>query len=149
MTKANDCPGRARQTEKWRAAVCGCLAMVCSGCQMIDRHTIEEPVSDRVIEVKSGDRWTVELDANPTTGYTWVGSCDSDEVELAYAYDAPDTTDGRCGVGGKMRVTMRVRRGFADTATVTLKYMRTWSKEVARTVTIVLHRHASDEAFWR
>lgn len=148
MNDANARNGR-RRGARCRAAAAALALLVGAGCQMIDRRTIEEPITDRVIEVKSGDRWTLELDANPTTGYTWVGACDSGEVDLAYDYLPPDVPKGVCGASGKMRVTIRVRRGFADSATVTLKYMRTWSNEVARTVTIVLHRHASDEAFWR
>lgn len=125
------------------------LAAGLSGGCRIGRYVIEEPVTDRAVEVKSGDRICVELTSNATTGYTWTAETDDEEVEIGYEEIPPEAGGELYGASGKTRIIIRVHRGFAGPATVKMKYLRTWSDEVARTVTFLLHRRPSDVSWWK
>ncbi len=143
------------------AILASALALALCGCRM-DRMTIREPVSDRVIEVESGDRFYVELEENTTTGYRWEASCDDDRnlVDVFVKHISPETQapspeprDPRpllCGAPGKAEVSIRVHRGFVGPATVEMKYARAHERErPIRHVKFVLWRRDGDVAPWK
>ena len=134
------------------AGVLGMLLV--AGCRM-DRMTIKEPVTDRFIEVESGDRFWVELDENMTTGYSWEVKCD-DFRELVETYvkhipyePKPDEPP-LCGAPGKAEIMIRVHRGFVGPATVFMRYVRPWEPdEPARVIKFVLWKRDGDVAPWK
>ena len=126
-----------------------------AGCRM-DRMTIREPVTDRFIEVESGDRFWVELEENTTTGHCWEASTDDFrqlvDTQVKHIPGERQTRDGEalCGAPGKAEVLIRVHRGFVGPATVILKYVRPWEPDKpVRTVKLVLWRRDGDVAPWK
>jgi len=119
-----------------------------SGCR-IDRYTLEEPLDGRTFEVKSGDRFNVVLDENATTGYVWQAECDDPDISSARETIPPE--DGSlCGAPGKVRIVIRVHRGFADTAHVKLVNRRPWKGGgTAREIDFILHRKPEDTVPWK
>lgn len=128
------------------------LAALCGGCRT-GRYTFVDPQEDRVIEVKSGDRLNVDLEENATTGFMWKATCDDEDVEITYERKPANqfSPDGErlCGAPGRVVVTVRVHRGFAGPAEVRFRYMRSWSKEVAREFTFVLNHYPTDKSPWK
>lgn len=140
-----------------RTATVMALAAFCfllAGCRM-DRMTIREPVSDRFIEVESGDRFWVELEENTTTGFSWtVASDDFRELVETYVRHIPcepgPDEEARCGAPGKAEVMIRIHRGFVGPATVVMKYARPWEPDrPARTIKFVLWKRDGDVAPWK
>jgi predicted secreted protein len=80
------------------------------------------------IEVQTGDRFTIKLDANMTTGYSWVFGTTVDENILRLVnsdYISPKS--GLTGAGGtQVWVFEAIQPG---TAVITLKYERSWESE--------------------
>lgn len=72
------------------------------------------------------DTLTVNLEANPTTGFTW-GAAIADEAVLSFVsdcYEAPSTKTAIAGAGGFDTLTFKaVGEG---TTTVTLTYAQQW-----------------------
>lgn len=125
------------------------LAFVC-GCRLA-RYEITDPQDGQAIEVKSGDRVSVVLEENATTGYMWTATCDDDEVTIERETIPPDEDAPRCGAPGKVRFVMRVHRGFDDPAYVKFQYKRPWKGggPPAREINILLHRKPEDNAPWK
>ena len=138
-----------------RLRIAAALAAVAlAGCRM-DRMTIREPVTDRFVEVESGDRFWVELEENTTTGYTWEVEV-SDERNLVETsvrhipYEAPVGEEALCGAPGTAEIMIRVHRGFVGPATVFFRYVRPWERDrAAREIKFVLWRRDGDVAPWR
>lgn len=82
------------------------------------------------VQLKVGGRATIELTANPTTGYQWEPAAAPDTAVfriVADTYTAPDTS--RVGAAGTQQVVVE---GVAPgTATLTLIYVRPWETGVA------------------
>ena len=131
------------------------LILLAAGCRH-DMHTLKEPVESQIIEVETGDRFWIELDENPTTGYQWQIDCDDfrHKVEIN-SYFEPcrdgEIEDGLCGAGGKRIVSVRVRLGFTGECTLSMTYLRPWEKDVkpAREIQFVLWKRDGDVAPWR
>ena len=81
------------------------------------------------IQTKVGELFTVTLDANPTTGYSWDFAKPIDGAILKLAsseFKRPDTK--LMGAGGKQIWTFRAMD--KGKTTITLKYFRPWEKDV-------------------
>lgn len=118
------------------------------GCSF-ERHAVVSPGANQVIRVESGDRFFFELEENATTGYRWECKCDDCDVDVLIdhrsgAYDG----DGRVGVGGEAKVTVRVHRGYDGPSTLKFAYRRPWEKKPAKQFTITLFKRTGDCAFW-
>ncbi len=124
----------------------GALAIMSCGCIGLE-HRIVDPTEGGVIEVKSGDRWYIDLEENCTTGYRWTATCDDEDIEIYYEHPEPKLDEQLCGAPNRVSVVIRVHRGFAGPAEVHLRYARSWSKEVARELDYVLTYQA--ESHWR
>jgi len=90
----------------------------------------------RTIEVAVGERFSILLDSNPTTGYSWqmVGQAANCAVVLtARDYEAPRTS--LAGAPGRERLTFMAESSGVEK--LTFRYLRPWEKnaEPARTVT--------------
>ncbi len=120
-----------------------------SGCRL-GRYNLSEPITNRYIDVKSGDHWTFELEENQTTGFSWTASCPDHLVDVTLVHRGPEKeAEGLCGAPGKALVTAKIRRGFSGPSELTLTYRRPWSNEVAREVRICFYRKANDVAPWK
>jgi len=119
-----------------------------AGCR-IGRYELKEPLDGRTMEVKSGDRVSVVLEENATTGFVWTTACDDGDVSFERETIPPDD-DAPIGAPGKVRITMRFHRGFAETTHVTLAYRRPWKGgETARTIDLIFYRKPEDTAPWK
>jgi len=80
------------------------------------------------VEVASGDKFTITLEGNPTTGYSWeVSEFDQAVVELV---GEPDyKTDSKMiGSGGVYTFTFKA--AAAGTTNLKLIYHRSWEEDV-------------------
>ncbi len=78
-----------------------------------------------VISARAGKEFTIRLDSNPTTGYSWQLAEPYDEsiVRLLEAEYIPSTTK-RVGAGGEEKWTFQALK--KGTAKISLKYARPW-----------------------
>lgn len=124
-----------------------CLTLL-GGCRLA-RYELSEPLDGQTIEVKSGDRISVVLEENATTGYVWQTECDDNEISFARETIPPDDA-APCGAPGKVRIIIRVHRGFSSTSHVRLVNRRPWKGGgTARTIDLVLFHQPEDKAPWR
>lgn len=86
-------------------------------------------VQDVRAELKVGETQVLELEGNPTTGFSWALAeplpADS-PVHVTIAYEAADSPRGLVGRGGVFKV--RYTGVAPGTATVVLVYARPWEK---------------------
>lgn len=93
----------------------------------------------RTVEVAVGERFSILLDSNPTTGYSWqmTGQAAERAVVLTVSsYEAP--RKNLAGAPGRQRLTFRAESvGIEKLA---FHYLRPWEKntEPARTVTFTV-----------
>ena len=80
------------------------------------------------IKVKAGQRFTIRLESNPTTGYGWqlAGPLDQTVVQcVTNIYEAPDSK--LMGAGGHEIWTFRaIGEGQAE---ISMKYVRPWEQD--------------------
>lgn len=134
------------EVKKGALLAVGALALLTGGCIGLE-HRIVDPTEGGVIEVRSGDRWYIDLEENATTGYRWSATCDDEDVEIYYEHPELKLDEQLCGAPNRVSVVIRVHRGFAGPAEVRLRYARSWSKEVARELVYILTYHP--ESHWR
>jgi len=77
------------------------------------------------VEVKAGEEFTVVLNGNPSTGYTWE-AVDLDAAMLELVGDPEFVSDspGLVGAGGTLTLTFKALQ--AGTTTLNLVYHRSW-----------------------
>jgi inhibitor of cysteine peptidase len=82
---------------------------------------------DTSISVKSGEKFTIRLNANPTTGYEWNASVSDDTVvtleKSEYQHGGSDAE----GAGGTQVLVFKANK--AGTATIDLVYQRSWEPQ--------------------
>lgn len=107
------------------------LTIICS-ILMLCNYTIAQDNSvttpDSTIIVNKGDSFSIVLESNKTTGYSWqLGSnSDSNIVHfLSTDYNAPSTDIP--GQGGKEVWTFKTES--PGTVTIILQYLRPWEKD--------------------
>ena len=79
------------------------------------------------IKVKVGQRFTIRMESNPTTGYGWQLSKDLDNiiVLITNTFIPPDSK--LCGAGGHELWTFKaVEQGQTN---ILMKYVRPWEKD--------------------
>ena len=88
------------------------------------------------IALAVGERATIRLDANPTTGYQWEPSAAPDEAVVRIVSDRYEGADSNVvGSGGTQEIV--VEGTGAGTSTLELRYVRPWEEgaEPAETAT--------------
>jgi inhibitor of cysteine peptidase len=82
------------------------------------------------VTVKTGDTFTVKLEGNPSTGFTWEAK-DLDTSILEQVGDPKFSggVPGMVGSGGILTLTFKALQ--AGTTTLTLIYHRPWETDVA------------------
>lgn len=82
------------------------------------------------IEATTGDSFSVDLDANPTTGYQWELDFDSEYLQLLNRKYVPRATEtDLVGAGGTDTFNFRALKP-GDTE-MTFSYLRPWEKDKA------------------
>ena len=79
-----------------------------------------------------GGRATIELAANPTTGYQWELATEPDTTIVSVVsdeYTAAEAADGMVGTGGIQKVVLQ--GVAAGTTTIELRYVRPWETDQA------------------
>mgnify|MGYP001612604982 FL=1 len=106
----------------WLLVVAGLVAVACT--------TPRLPSAAEAIEVEAGARFSLTLDANPTTGYQWrlVQPADEGVVKLAGTQYTPRTPGLPGGGGAQVWTFQAVAPG---TTTIQLEYVRPWEGGVA------------------
>jgi len=125
--------------------VCGlAFAALLGGCRSA-RYELTEPIDGRAIQVKSGDRISIVLEENALSGYVWQPECDDTDISFAH-----ETVPPAKGAPAKVRIIVRVHRGFDGPSHVTLAYRRPWKGgSTARTIDLLLYRKPEDNAPWK
>jgi inhibitor of cysteine peptidase len=77
------------------------------------------------VDAAVGDTIAVSLDANPTTGFTWVFTAGDTFDIVGSTYVADPNPDGMAGAGGTQIVTLNVTK--AGTSDLTGTYRQQWN----------------------
>ena len=92
----------------------------------------------RRIVAHVGKEFTIELEANPTTGYSWEPQLDKNGVELVKSSYTPSKTS-RLGGGGKQTFNFLPRK--KGEVMIRMRYRRPWGgstpKETLYSVNVV------------
>jgi inhibitor of cysteine peptidase len=100
----------------------GCILLALSACSS-KTNVFSDPLIP--VEISAGSRFTIELDSNATTGYSWVIMTPmNDPVIRLVKSDYINPQTGLTGAGGKqIWVFEAVQTG---TTTISLAYKRSW-----------------------
>jgi len=134
-----------------KRGICGfcvlLLAMAC-GCRL-SRYDLDASMDGQALQVKSGDRVSIELEENATTGYLWSVECD--DTDISFRRETLESGDvGVCGAPRKIRFVARIARGFDGPAHVRFVCKRPWKGgETARVIDVILYRKVEDTAPWK
>ena len=82
------------------------------------------------IALTVGGRATIELEANPTTGYQWELATEPDATIVSVVsdeYTASQAADGMVGTGGTQTIVLQ--GVAAGTTTIELRYVRPWETD--------------------
>jgi inhibitor of cysteine peptidase len=103
------------------ALILGCVGISLSG----EKGNSQYSESAREIQARVGEGFTLRLEANETTGYSWRGneSFDRAYLELTGSLYHPDQPQ-RPGSGGEQRYTFKALQ--AGTTRIKLIYKRSW-----------------------
>jgi inhibitor of cysteine peptidase len=103
------------------------MGMVIAGCSSLPKQvSADASSSGKQIEIAAGGSFTITLDSNATTGYSWELKGISDTTVLEKTdnkYVAP--TSGLMGAGGKEVWTFKALK--AGTSTLTMEYSQPWA----------------------
>ena len=101
--------------------------IIMSACSSLPNNvSVDASSSGKRVEVFVGSSFTVTLDSNATTGYSWELKEISNPAVLEKTdnkYEAP--TSGLMGAGGKEVWTFKVLK--AGTSTLTMEYSQPWA----------------------
>ena len=91
------------------------------------RVHLRDKDAGRSIRLKPKEKLDVDLDENPTTGYSWQTVSIPSLLELKDSDYVPDAPQ-RCGSGGRKTFHFVVAR--PGSGTLRMEYRRPWEKEV-------------------
>lgn len=84
--------------------------------------------SPGAVELSVGERSTLELEANPTTGYQWEPSAEPDAAVVKIVSDTYVAGDsGAMGAPGTQRIV--IEGVAAGSTTMELRYVRPWESD--------------------
>jgi inhibitor of cysteine peptidase len=117
----------ARKSILFTALILVCiLASACSPHQT----KLTEADLGKTVEINVGEQIVIQLEGNPTTGYTWEAS-DLDGSLLQQVGDPQfkSSSPGLVGAGGTVILTFKAIK--AGSTVLNLAYHRPWEKDVA------------------
>jgi inhibitor of cysteine peptidase len=81
------------------------------------------------VDLRVGDSFVVELDGNPSTGYTWTAKdLDTSMFQQVGDPEFESSNPGLIGSGGSLTLTFKTLK--AGTTALTLVYHRPWEMDV-------------------
>jgi inhibitor of cysteine peptidase len=96
--------------------------------------TINIQDAGKTITLHSGDSLVIDLDGNPSTGYTWV-LANQDLKTVTQKGDAVVKESDSKLIGSPQQTEFTFTASSTGTETLTLNYLRTWEKGTAPTQT--------------
>lgn len=91
------------------------------------RFTVAD--NGKTVEVNAGAQIIVELDGNPSTGYTWMPiDLDASMFKQVGNPEFKTSNPGLIGSGGSLTLTFKALK--AGTGKLTLVYRRPWEKNI-------------------
>ena len=88
-----------------------------------------EADNGKIVDLKTGETFTISLEGNPTTGYSWeVSGIDPAVVEQV---GEPDYKSDSSLIGSGGMSTFTFKAVASGSAPVMLVYHRSWEKDVA------------------
>jgi inhibitor of cysteine peptidase len=91
----------------------------------------------KTLNVKTGEQIIVDLDGNPSTGYTWEAKdLDASMLQQVGETAFRSSNPGLVGSGGTLTLTYKTLK--AGTVTLTLVYHRPWETDVKPQSTFVV-----------
>jgi inhibitor of cysteine peptidase len=111
-----------------------------SGCKAASTK-LTSADNSTTVNIKVGDPFTISLEGNPSTGYSWEAKdLNTDMLEQTADPEFKSDNPGLIGSGGTITLSYKALK--AGTTTLTLLYHRSWETAVepqsAFTVTIVV-----------
>ncbi|MCX7878969.1 MAG: protease inhibitor I42 family protein, partial [Ignavibacteria bacterium] len=107
------------------------LFLIISVCYAQDKNYT---VPDTAISVSQGELFTISLDANHSTGYSWAMGMNPEDGEVlinGYRFITDDVPPGVIGAGGTEVWSFRAKK--KGNVTLNFYYMRPWENEAVRT----------------
>lgn len=103
------------------------LAILLVGCSASAPASVQKRTGagpQDAINVHVGEEFTIELNANPSTGFSWVVDCDKEMLEHAETKYVSASEEGMVGMGGTDEIVFKALA--AGQTKITLTYMRPW-----------------------
>lgn len=102
--------------------------VVAAGCGGDDSTTVYR-LAGQAINVGRGKRFVIELESNPSTGYSWqFATSPGDQVTLV-DHDYSPVGEQKPGRGGVQKFTFE--GAAVGSTTMSFEYSRPWEKDVA------------------
>lgn len=94
---------------------------------------MESEIKNTIIETSCRKEFSITLDSNPSTGYSWVSLFDTKFLELRdRSFESKDKESKRMGSPSKEVFTFNpIKHG---NTTITMIYKRTWEENGIKTV---------------
>jgi inhibitor of cysteine peptidase len=113
------------------------FAMLLSSACTPKRTQLTEAENGQTVEVNAGEQFSVTLEANPSTGYTWEAKdLDATQLEQVGEPGFKGSNPGLIGSGGRLTLTFKALQ--AGTTTLTLVYHRPWETDVEPASTYIV-----------
>ncbi len=117
------------------------VAVVFAGVSLVAAEPAKpEVVAVKPVSAKAGDQFTVSLESNPTTGYSWQLAKPVDEKVVTLVGSKYERMGQKDVVGAGGREHWTFKATAAGKTCVEMKYVRSWEKDVppVRVATIVV-----------
>ncbi len=102
------------------------VSIMAAGCGGGDVKTYSD--AGDTIEVKANGEFTIALDSNPTTGYSWKAVYEESQFELlSDNYEQNETEGMVVGAGGTQYLHFKALK--AGDFEITMDYKRAWESE--------------------
>ncbi len=115
--------------KKMTAVISAVMLALCmlAGCGTVSAEKVYGK-KDTNIEVKAGDRFTIQLEENPTTGYMWSVSVSDESVVKMTGdqYNDESASEGLAGAPGTHTYTFEALK--AGTTQITFVYERSFEE---------------------
>lgn len=96
--------------------------------------------NDDVIKTKVGEKFTIELEGNPSTGYQWLENSETEKVKLVDR-DVKKVTDSFGGSNVEVLTFETVSEGVDK---IRLDYKQAWNPDTAESVEFEIQSDPKD-----
>ncbi len=112
------------------------VLLIMSGCAS-EKTKLTMSDNGKAINVRTGGQIVVELEGNPSTGYTWESiNLDTRMVQQVGESNFKSSNPGLVGAGGTLTMTFKTLK--AGKTNLTLVYHRPWEKNIEPQSTYVI-----------